>query len=424
MLRGDSYREVFAKHSFRALWLGQALSHLGQSIVYVAVALYVYQLTGSAREVSLAVALELLPWVVMGPLAGLLADRLERKGMLVAAYLVQGGLVALLPFTTTLGQVYVLVFLSSLLAPVTRLVWAVALPSITGQKLFVRGSSLDIIAYNSANVVGPILGGSLVGLVGARPVFLVVVGCFLMAAIVTLSGAIPGAASERQEQLGPRMIWSDLREGVRFLAGSPILRYLVLLNCISSLGWSAPSVAAIAYLTDTLGLGAREYGLLHGVLSLSIALGVYVLGRYSRVLPWQHLLLAGVVLAGLAYMSVLGRPGLIPMLGLWIISGLAWAAFWLIDEALWAQVTPDRVRGRVYSLADAVICLAETGMTLLGGWLVTIRGPVQAFFVIGATISLGAIVLSALARGLSRPLSREGRKRLGAVTESICKEEP
>ena len=69
MLRGDSYREVLANRSFLALWLGQALSHVGQSIIYVVVALYVYELTGSARQVSFAVALELLPLILGHPVS-------------------------------------------------------------------------------------------------------------------------------------------------------------------------------------------------------------------------------------------------------------------------------------------------------------------------------------------------------------------
>lgn len=71
-------------------------------------ALYVYELTGSARDLSFALALQLLPWMVVGPVAGMLADHLERKAILVVAYAFQAALVALLPFTTTLGQVYAL----------------------------------------------------------------------------------------------------------------------------------------------------------------------------------------------------------------------------------------------------------------------------------------------------------------------------
>jgi NRE family putative nickel resistance protein-like MFS transporter len=344
-------------------------------------------------------ALQLLPWVVIGPVAGLLADRLERKRVLVAAYLVQTGLVALLPFTSTLGQIYVLVFLSSLLAPVASIVRAAALPAVTGQKLFVRGSSLNIVAYNAANVVGPPLGGWLVSLVGARPTFFTAVGCFLAATVFSLRVVIPDPAVENRGSLGWQMIWRDLREGMRILVGTPVLRYLVLLNCVSSLGWSAPEVAVVVYLNDVLGLGGQEYGLLRGTISLSMALGVYVLGRYARVLPRQRLLVGGVVLAGLAYVSVLGKPGLGFLLFLWFAGGIGWGASWLMDNALWAEATPDEVRGRVYSLAEAVVCLAEVGTALLGGWLVNLRGPTQALAIMGGTLGLGAIAVSVLTGG-------------------------
>ena len=96
MLPEESYRRLFGNRSFLALWLGQGAASLGQAILYVTLALYVYDLTGSAQEVSLAVALELLPWVVVGPVAGILADRVNRKFLLVGGYLTQAGLLALL----------------------------------------------------------------------------------------------------------------------------------------------------------------------------------------------------------------------------------------------------------------------------------------------------------------------------------------
>ena len=406
LLQGDSYREVLVNRNFLALWLGQALSHVGQSIVYVVVALYVYELTGSAQQVSFAVALELLPLVVVGPLAGVLADRMERRRILLAGFSVQAVLLGLLPFTVNLPQVYLLVFLSSLLAPVTSLVWAAALPAITGQKLFLRGSSLDIVAYNAANVGGPVLGGWLLAMVGAKPAFFAVAGCFLGAAFVSMRAHAPSPRAARGEPLGFRAIRSELGEAIRFLSDNPALRNLMVLNCIASLGWSAPSVAAIVYLTSTLGLGGREYGLLRGTVAMGIAVGVYVLGRYSRQLPRQRLLVGGVILAGLAYMTMLGGPGLTPLLGLWAISGLGWGAFWLMDQALWAETTPDKLRGRVYSLADAVIALAEVCTALLGGWLVSALGPIEALFILGFTIAVGAIALAGITRWTGSPLSR------------------
>jgi MFS family permease len=389
--------------------LGQSLSYLGQSIIYVLVALYVYELTGSAREVSFAVALELLPLVLIGPLAGVLADHVERKGILVVAFMAQAVLVGLLPFTTSLRQLYLLVFLSSLFVPVTSLVWAAALPAITGQKLFVRGSSLNIVAYNVANVAGPVLGGWLASVAGARPVFLMVVGCFVGAALLSMRARAPAPPVTQRGPLSLTAIRSEFAEGMRFLAGHPVLRYLVALNCIASFGWAASSVAGLVYLSEGLGLGGQEYGVLRGIVAMSIALGVYILGRYSRYLSRHHLLIGGVILAGIAYMAMLGEPELVPLLGLWFISGLGWAAFWLMDEAWWAEVTPNRLRGRAYSLADAIVSLAEVATALLGGWLVTVLGASQALFFIGLTIASGSIGLTVVVRpGYRWPRRRGG----------------
>jgi NRE family putative nickel resistance protein-like MFS transporter len=358
--------------------LGQGLSDLGRSIIYVAVALYVYDITGSAREVALAVTLELLPWVIVGPLVGAMADRLDRKRMLVLGFLIQAGLVALIPFTTNLTQVYVLLFLSSLSAPVTSLVWTASIPAI---------------------VAGPILGGWLVTLVGAKPTFFVVVACLLGAAALSSTAIVPGPRTQQLASLGLSTIRADLASGLRFLKGNPILRYLLLLSCVATLGWSVPNIAAVAYVTDDLGLGGGVYGLLRGILSLSTAIGVYVLGGHFRILPRQVLLVGGILLAGLTYVLMLAEPLLLPLMALWFISGLGWAAFWLSGESLWAQLVPDEIRGRVFSLADAIIHLVEAGTAIVGGWLVSVRGPVEAIFIVGASMAIGSVLLSVVSGG-------------------------
>ena len=83
------------------------------------------------RNIS-AVASELLPWVIIGPIAGILADRLNRKFLLVGGYVLQAALVAMMPFATTSGQIYALIFLSSLPVPVSQIIRVAAMPLCNG----------------------------------------------------------------------------------------------------------------------------------------------------------------------------------------------------------------------------------------------------------------------------------------------------
>ena len=85
----------------------------------------------------------------------------------------------------------VLIFLSSLPVPVSQITRAAALPSVTGIELFMRGSSLDIAALNIAGVIGPVLGGWLIGVIGAKAVFFVISGCLLAAAVFSIVASIP-----------------------------------------------------------------------------------------------------------------------------------------------------------------------------------------------------------------------------------------
>jgi NRE family putative nickel resistance protein-like MFS transporter len=361
----------------------------------VALALHVYGLTGSASQVSFAIALELMPYVVIGPLGGVLADRLDRKTVLVSAYLAQTVVVALLPLTTAVGQVYVLVFAGSLLAPVAELVRAASLPALVGQRLFVRGSSLDILAYNAVNVVGPPLAGIVVSLIGARPAFVIAAACSALAVLLALRIGIPSPPrSDRRLRL--RMIGVDLLEAMRGLMNHRLLRFLLLLSCTASLGWAASDVAAVVYLTENLGLEGGEYGLIRGAVSLGMALSVYFLGRFLAGLPRRQILVGGVVIAGIAYALVGFSPGLLMVLTIWFVSGLGWGAYWLVDNAYWAEATPDDMRGRVYSISLALISSVEVGMVVVIGLLVDARGPIVALVSIGAIVTVAAIAVAGM----------------------------
>jgi sugar phosphate permease len=199
--------------------------------------------------------------------------------------------------------------------------------------------------------------------------------------------------------LSLRGLWRGQIEALRLLSRNRILRYLVLLDVAVARGVIGPDIASLVYLTDTLQLGGREYGLLRGTVSFSMALGVFVLGRYASKLSRGHMLIGGIILVGLTYALAGTGPSAALLFGLWFVSGLGWSASWLASDSLYAEVTPDATRGRVYSLVAASYALIEAGTATFTGWMVTQFGPGTGLYVIGGAVSVGAIVVAVLTGG-------------------------
>ena len=121
---------MLAIPAFRRLWLAQLGSQLGEAIALVAMPLLVYGLTGSAELLSLIFILQLLPRVVLAPIAGMLADRLDRRRIILGADLARAGLVALLPFTDRAWQIALLAMLVAIGNALARPAELAAVPMV------------------------------------------------------------------------------------------------------------------------------------------------------------------------------------------------------------------------------------------------------------------------------------------------------
>ncbi len=124
------FRDVLAIPAFRRLWLAQLGSQLGEAIALVAMPLLVYGLTGSAELLSLIFILQLLPRVALAPVAGMLADRLDRRRIILGADLARAGFVALLPFTDRAWQIALLAMLVAIGNALARPAELAAVPMV------------------------------------------------------------------------------------------------------------------------------------------------------------------------------------------------------------------------------------------------------------------------------------------------------
>src|ERR671935_14450 len=103
---------VLRSRELRALWFADWISDVGNFVTSIALAVYILSLTGRAAAVGLAIALGSVPWFTIGPFAGLLADRVDRRTLMITANLIRAGLVGALPFTREAWQAYALALAS------------------------------------------------------------------------------------------------------------------------------------------------------------------------------------------------------------------------------------------------------------------------------------------------------------------------
>jgi NRE family putative nickel resistance protein-like MFS transporter len=217
----------------RAFWLSDWVSDAGSFVTFIALAVYVNQLTGSPAAVGLALALRSIPWFTFGPFAGVLADRLDRRSVMFLSNLARAVLVALLPFTKTVWLIYVIAFASACFAPLFRSARSALLPLIAPERQLVPALAVLETTHQTLHTVGPAFGGLVVLLVGARWAFFVDAASFVGATMFLF--AIP----RRGRSKGPRRaIRHDLADGVRRLFATPPALAWVLLEVPLALGSS------------------------------------------------------------------------------------------------------------------------------------------------------------------------------------------
>jgi len=386
----NSVWSVLAIRDYRRLWVADVVSDAGSFITFIALAVYVHQLTGTAVAVGIALSLRTIPWFTIGPIAGTLADRLDRRLIMVGCDLARAGLVVVLPFTTSPGQAYAIAFASGLFGPIFRPARAALIPSVVPPDQYVRALAVGEVSHDILHMVGPALGGLAVLLVGARNAFFLDAGTFLVSAVMVLGVSVRGAVRGRPS--GPSDVLRDLTEGARIIWRDRILRSALPAFALLLLGFEGAVGALVVYVRDYLGRGAGAYGIVLAASGLGTAAATLLLARRrptaSRTWP---LVLASVSPAGLLFLAM--RPGYWALLAVMLFVGLATAGTLYVDTFI-AERTPDEARGRAFSLNAAMLTLAQAVGILGVAALADAIGPARAIAiggVAGAVLALAAL---------------------------------
>ncbi|MCK4973039.1 MAG: MFS transporter, partial [Candidatus Heimdallarchaeota archaeon] len=144
-----SYVEVFKNKNFMKLLSGQFFSNFGDAVFRVAIQLYVYEITLSITSMTLILAVQTLPWIIIGPIAGVFADRISRKALMIGADIVRGIAILALPFMSSIYGIAVIAFILGAASATFVAPRSAAIPEITGMRLYVKAISLSQLVFQT-----------------------------------------------------------------------------------------------------------------------------------------------------------------------------------------------------------------------------------------------------------------------------------
>jgi MFS family permease len=377
---------------FLRLWIGQGTSFVGDAVSMVALVVLVVQITGSASAVGGALVARLLP-TIASPLAGVLADRVDRRVVLVASDLARAVLVLGLVFARDLATIYVLVFLMGLARTVFNPTIRAAFPSVVGGGDLTRANALISGTFSTSIMVGPALGGLLVASIGVDAAFLADAATYLVSAILLSRVPLPRPRRESEEEGFVR----ELRSGFGYLIGARVPLAIVVGTFLTILTINATVPAEVFLAKETFGAGDAGYGLLVSLWGGGMVLGSAMMAVLGDRINLVLLYFLSIFVGASALVGTGLAPSFVLALGALTVEGAATGIDNVATDTILQKRVPEAFLGRVFSIRFLGYSAAEILAYPVGGLLVDAVGPRSTYMLAGiATAAAGLLVLLTL----------------------------
>ena len=442
---GSAYRGLFANRNYRHYFVASLISSLGDWTGFVALQALVSAIYTNPRFALFGLGgvmmARLLPSVIMGPVAGVLADRYDRKRLMLAVDLVRGLVFLRIAFSRNLGELFALTFAVESLSLLFISAKDAALPTIVNKRHLTQANQLNLLlAYGTlplgavvVALITTVLVRSGMGGEDATVVALLVnAASFFLAAAgwarLRLPARVP-VEGVREERAG---VMAELREGVRFIREYPLVRSLILGVVGVMFGAGVVVTLGPEYVRSVLGRPAVEWSRLMTAVGGGLVVGILSVGTLSKRVRPERLFPIGLAGAGAVGAVLAWLPTLAWALGFGFVLGVFAGVSFVTGYTLLQVNTDDDTRGRTFAAfytATRISLFTALGITpFVAG---AISGSLvlnQRFFILdgvrltmfaGALVALwsGVMALRGMSRAAAAP-RRDGRVRMTGTPDA------
>lgn len=369
--------------TFRHLFAAQIVALVGTGLATVALGLLGWHLAGdnAGAVLGTALAIKMIAYVTLAPVAAAIAERLPRRAFLVALDLVRAGVIACLPFVTEVWQVYVLIFfLQAASAGFTPAFQAVIPDVLRDEHDYTNALSLLRLAEDLEQLASPMLAAVLLTVVSFPVLFAGTVAGFLASALLVVTARLP----ERQRKEDSRF-WADVTKGIRIYTRTPRLRGLMVMEAAVAAAGAMVYVNTVVLVQAQLGLGEQAVALAFAGFGAGSMLAAFLLPRLLARLDDRPVMLggAGLMVVGVALVPLVGSLAL--LIALWALIGFGFSL---------TQTPIGRIINRSAHEADRGAVFAAQFALSHACWLVTY--PLAGWIGAGAGLGPAALVLAAI----------------------------
>jgi len=398
---------VLRNRSYTLLWLSQLVSRLGDGLYEIALVWLVYDETGSSLAASGVFIAYTLPTLFFSLMGGVLADRVNRKYILVGCDWVRGALLITVALILgheklTVLQTYVVTFALSSVARFFIPAFTSTIPQIVPREQLAAASALNKLSGMAADIGGPVLGGVLVAVLSPARVLLIVGMIFVMAGLLTMWISVPPHPRRKADgDASPSSIWADIREGARAVFQDGLILALVTLVAILNL-LLAPLNVVLPRLADYTGMGSTSFGLMAATISAGSAVGALTVPRLHKQFGGRTLMTYGTFGMGIAFCGLAAAAKLLwAILPIFVVIGICVIVIQIPAVVTMQEHVPNHLLGRVASTLE-VVSQAAIPLGSAAAGLFTDQFDVRWFFLTVSVLVLSTgVVFSSRMRRLA-----------------------
>lgn len=402
--------QLLRNRNFLLLYLGGLVSWLGNNVYYIGLSWYVLDQLHSGISLATVMLVGSIPEIVLGPISGVMVDRLDRKKIIVAMDFIRGFLILMMSQTLGKDYFYPVLLVGTFLMAVCESFFSPAIsssiPNIVNEKYLIQANSLFNLSDSFNKILGFGVGGLLVALLGVKGVFYLNGLSFIASAISECFINVPlQKIGEKDNELPvKKTLFKDLREGFRFLYTEKSLMAICILAILLNFFFVGSLGVVLPYIVkEVMNFGEVQFGLMEIFFPVGAIAGAGLLGLLPQVKRLYRVIFRGVVTLGFLLVLI----GLVIFLlsinklalndSYWII-GINLALIGLINvlinvpvTTLFQKLVPDHYRGRFYgffgTLSQGLIPLAY----FVSGLVLGFAPPYVLMFFGGAALILVAL---------------------------------